>query len=53
MAKSKKAKSNGVAEAKPKLDKKVYEKELENLQVELVQAPGVDQSAGAQSCGGL
>ena len=36
MAKSKKSKNNGVAEAKPKLDKKVYEKELERLQVELV-----------------
>ena len=36
MAKSKKSKSNGVAEAKPKLTKKVYEKELENLQIELV-----------------
>ena len=36
MAKSKKAKSNGVAEAKLKLDRKVYEKELENLQVELI-----------------
>ena len=36
MAKSKKSKNNGVAEAKPKLDKKMYEKELERLQAELV-----------------
>ena len=36
MAKSKKSKNNDVAEAKPKLDKKMYEKELERLQAELV-----------------